>query len=79
MTLSTDRGALQYGGNFPTSQIVKLVHRHAHHADPTLLHLVRRADRSRYEDPETDLLTAEEFALFKHIHDAHERLTRRVT
>ncbi len=75
---SSTSAEVEYGGYFPTDQIVKLVHRHAQHADPTLLQLVRRADRSRYGDQEINLLTDEEYALFEHIQEAHERLSRRV-
>jgi hypothetical protein len=75
---SSTSAEVEYGGGIPMSQIVKLVHRHAHHADPTLLQLVRLADRSRYEDQRTDLLTDEEYALFEHIHNEHERFSRRV-
>ena len=48
-------------------------------AGPVLLNLVRRADRSRYEDSlNSGLLTDEEYALFEHIHAEHQWLAKRL-
>ena len=75
---SSTSAEIEYGGGFPMGDILKLVRQRATAADPTLLQLVRRADRSRHEDPATCLLTDEELALFEHIHCQHERLMRQV-
>ena len=75
---SSTSAEVEYGGGFPMGDILKLVQQRATDADPRLLQLVRRADRSRYEDPATCLLTDEELALFEYIHGEHERLTRQV-
>ena len=75
---SSTSAEVEYGGEFPTDQILKLVLSNAKDADPALLNLFRRADRSRYQEPKRSLLTDEEYALFQHIHVEHERLLRRV-
>jgi hypothetical protein len=69
---------VEFGGDFPLSQIVKLVKKEAAHADAELFRLVSRADRSRYEEPDPALLTDEELSLFEHINVEHRRLLARV-
>jgi hypothetical protein len=68
---------VEFGGDFPLSQIIDLVRREAVHADADLFRLVNRADRSRYEEPDRALMTDEEFALFEHIDAEHRRLSTR--
>jgi hypothetical protein len=75
--LSSTSGEIEFGGGFPLAEIIKLVRRHAEHADAELLNLIARADRSRYEEPGGDLLTDAELALFEYIERRHERLSRR--
>lgn len=70
---------VEFGGDFPLSQITGLVKKEAAHADAELFHLVNRADRSRYEEPDRALLTDEEFSLFQHINVEHRRLSARVS
>ena len=69
---------VEFGGEFPLMEIVELTRLHAEHADTALLTLVRRADRSRYEDRGSDFLTDAEFALFQHINAEHDRLSCKV-
>lgn len=74
---SSTSAEVEYGGEFPLSEIHSLVAAKPAIAGPELLNLVRRADRSQYEDgPRSGLLTDEEFALFEHVHREHDRLTR---
>ncbi len=68
---------VEFGGDFPLSQIVELVKKEAEHADTELLSYVRRADRSRYEDASCPSMTDEEFELFEHISNEHDRLRAR--
>lgn len=69
---------VEFGGDFPLKEILQLTRQHSEHADDDLLDLVRRADRSRYEDGDSARLTDEEVALFGHIWEQHQRLTKRV-
>jgi hypothetical protein len=69
---------VEFGGEFPLMEIVELTRLHAEHADTALLTLVRRANRSRYEDRGSDFLTDAEFALFQHINAEHDRLSCKV-
>jgi branched-subunit amino acid transport protein len=69
---------VEFGGDFPLKEILKLTREHSEHADDDLLDLVRRADRSRYEDGDSARLTEEEVALFGHIWEQHKRLTKKV-
>ena len=76
-----DRGVLtsaevEYGGEFPLHEIKGIALANLEQADERLLSLIRRADRSRYEEPGQSVLTDEEFALFNHIHAEHKRLSR---
>jgi hypothetical protein len=68
---------IEYGGGFPLTEITKLACRHPEHADNELLNLINGADRSRYEEAGSDLLTEAEYALFEYIETAHSRLSRR--
>jgi hypothetical protein len=69
---------IEFGGDFPISQIIELVKKKAAHADAELFDLVNQADRSRYEEPDRALLTDEEFSLFQHINMKHRHLSARV-
>jgi hypothetical protein len=69
---------VEFGGDFPLREILQLTRQHSEHADDDLLNLVRRADRSRYEDSNSAFLTDEEVALFGHIWEQHKRLTKRI-
>ncbi|WOS67075.1 MULTISPECIES: hypothetical protein [Sinorhizobium] len=66
---------VEFGGDFPLSQILDLVRDNSSHASFELIRLVNRADRSRYEEPDFSLLTDEELALFTHIDSEHRRLS----
>lgn len=68
---------IQFGGDFPLSQIIDMVKRKPGHADPELLRLINHADRSRYEESDRGLLTSEEYALFEYIDREHHRLSQR--
>lgn len=70
-------GEIEYGGDFPLSQIIKIVKREAALADERLLGLVNRAGRSHYEQPGSALLTDEELALYHHIENEDHRLAVR--
>jgi hypothetical protein len=69
---------IEYGGDFPISEIIKLVRKKAAHADAELFDLVNQADRSRYEEPDRAFLTDEEFSLLRHIDGKHRHLSARV-
>jgi hypothetical protein len=70
---------VEYGGDFPIDKILAITIQHGNDADADLLNLVRRADRSRYEDPHgMGLMTDSQLALFEHIHGQHDRLTHRL-
>lgn len=68
-------GEVEFGGDFPLSEIVHLVRDNSNHASSELIRLVNRADRSRYEGPDFSLLTDEELTLFTHIESEHHRLS----
>jgi hypothetical protein len=68
---------VEFGGGFPLTEIVTLTRRQAKHADAKLLNLVAWADRSRYEEGTSGLLTDAELELFDHIQDEHQRLSRK--
>jgi len=69
---------IEYGGDFPLTQILALTRCCQQHVDTRLLNLVRWADRSRYENFGAGL-TDEELALFEYIHSEHERLSRKLS
>jgi hypothetical protein len=58
---------VEFGGDFPLSQITEIVKKEAAHTDAELFRLVSRADRSLYEEPDRALLTDNESSLFQHI------------
>jgi hypothetical protein len=68
---------IEFGGEFPLSQIIDLVKVQAEHVDTKLFDLVAWAHRSRYEEPDRGLLTEAEFALYEHIHGEHRQLAKR--
>jgi hypothetical protein len=49
--------------------------REAIYADPELLDLINRADRSHSEEHDHSSMTDQEFALFQHIDGEHRRLS----
>ncbi|MBA4092221.1 MAG: hypothetical protein C0494_16750 [Sphingobium sp.] len=67
---------MEYGSSFPLDQIKALVRFSPDCADGTLTSLVRRADRSRFEDqPQNFEVTKDEYALAEHIFAEHKRLS----
>lgn len=66
---------VEFGGDFPLSEIVSLVRENSIHASRELNLLVRRANRSRYEEPGLSLLTDEEVHLFQHIDRKYRQLS----
>jgi hypothetical protein len=66
---------IEFGGDFPLSDIVRTVRDNSQHASVELIRLVNRADRSRYEEPDSSLLTDAEYALFSYIDAQHRRLS----
>ena len=74
---SSSSAGIEFGGVFPLDDITRLVRKHAEHADNELFRLINRADRSRYEEAGTDLLTSAEYALFEYIESEHTRLSRK--
>jgi hypothetical protein len=74
---SSTSAEIEFRGNFPMAEILKLVRTYSNYADVELLELVRRADRSLCEEADSSLLTDEELTLFQHILGEHERLSRR--
>lgn len=75
---SSTGAEIEFGGDFPAADIRKIVQKNYRYARLELLELVRRADRSRYENAGSSLLTNEELSLFEHIHREHERLSRKL-
>jgi hypothetical protein len=69
---------VEYGGDFPLAQIIRLTSTKVRYAEPKLQDLINRADRSQYEDYDHALMTDEEYALFEHIDGEHRRLSARV-
>ena len=70
---------VEFGGDFPLEAIHSRVVANPALSGPILLDLVRRADRSRYEENcSAGMLTDDEYALFEHIHAEHQRLARRL-
>lgn len=67
---------MEYGGAFPLEEIKSILRATADCADAELINLIRRADRSRYEDqPDGTEVTDDEYALAEHIFAEHDRLT----
>ena len=69
---------IEFGGVFPFNEIKQIIQSNVAYADEELLNLLRRAERSRYENPSANhySLTDEEFALFCHIADTYSKLNR---
>lgn len=68
---------MEYGGSFPLAEIKSIARAGQQHADLELLNLIRRADRSHYEEqPERGDVTDDEYALAVHIYAMHERLSK---
>lgn len=68
---------MEFGGSFPLDEIKEIAFAGQEHADGDLLNLIRRADRSRYEElPSDGAVTKAEFALAEHIFREHESLER---
>ncbi|MCC3246414.1 hypothetical protein LG047_13990 [Methylocystis sp. WRRC1] len=75
---SSTSAEMDFGGEFPLGEICELAKSCSAYADTELLELIRRADRASCEcAADTNLLTDEELALFEHIIEEHERLSRR--
>lgn len=68
---------VEFGGDFPLARILEIVRANANYADTELLTLVARADRARYEEAGSALLTDAELRLYFHIEDEYERLKRK--
>ena len=69
---------IEYGGSFPLGQIHRIVKGSEMYCDENLLHLIARADRSRYEDMAGDGdVTSDELALFQHIAKQHHTLSKK--
>ncbi|UWM78897.1 hypothetical protein N1937_29450 (plasmid) [Rhizobium sp. WSM4643] len=68
---------MDYYCDYPMKQIVEIVEANGLHVTTELMLLVARADRSRHDDPGQAGITDEEIALFNHISDRHEYLSRR--
>ncbi len=69
---------MEFGGEFPLSQVIELVIDQPEHVDTKLFALVAWAPRSRDEEPDRGILTEAELALFEHIHREHPRLAKQV-
>ncbi len=71
---------IEFGGSFPLDAILALLHGNEQYADERLLNLIRRADRSRYDErsqDDTGSLTEDELALFHHIARESARLGKK--
>jgi len=81
--ITREAAEIEFGGQFPYGQIQDLVHTNLSVADQTLMCLVRAVDRANYEDQhavverEGNVLSDEEFQLFKHIADQYGSLNAR--
>ncbi len=72
-----ETGEVEYGGSFPLSNITNIVEKNNQYADSELMLFVARANRSQYEDYESNgLLTRAELKLFYHIADRYRDLSR---
>ena len=71
-------GEVEYGSSFPLSRITKHLNGREQFADQPLIGLVARANRAQYEDqPGDNELTSADLALFDHVCQQHEALSRR--
>lgn len=69
---------IEFGRDFPLSDIKALVQAEAAIVDQRLRNLVRQADYSSYEPPTSGVLSAEEQALFVYIQEQCGGLERRI-
>lgn len=68
-------GEVEYGGNFPHSEIAKCLHNKEKYADHTLLNLIARSNRSQYEEILDECqLTEADIRLFHHICSEYAKL-----
>lgn len=70
---------IEFGGNFPTSDIMKIIKDNPEFGDAKLLNLIQSAERSRYEsyEQENQLLTSQEFKLTRYINNNYEKLNKK--
>lgn len=69
---------VEFGDSFPLSEIQRLVKGNEMYCDETLMNLIARADRSRYEDyPVRGGITVAELSLHEHIVRRHRALSKR--
>lgn len=67
---------MEYGGAFPLEEVKSIMRGATDCADAELINLIRRADRSHYEDqPDDGEVTEDEYALAEHSFAEHDRLT----
>jgi hypothetical protein len=70
---------VEFGRSFPLALIHGVVEKNLSIADPKLLELLRKADRSTYHrDQDASILTDEELALFDYVSDRHNQLVKQV-
>lgn len=75
---SEPAGEVEYGGSFPLDQMQRIIKGHEMYCDETLLNLIARADRSRYEDVAGGSeVTSAELALYEHIVKRHRALGKK--
>ena len=66
---------MDFGGSFPLDEVKDIAFAGQEHADADLINLIRRADRSRYEElPSNGMITKDEYALAEHIFTQHDSL-----
>lgn len=69
---------VEYGDDFPLFKISKLAVEEIQYADEGLLNAIKRAKRSRYEEPsDGSLLTEAEYELSVRIYEQYRRLSRK--
>jgi len=75
---------IEFGGSYPFKEIKNIILGKEKYADNELLNLIRRVDRSYYENVPPDhgkydenTLTDEEFKLFEHISKEHYKLKKK--
>jgi hypothetical protein len=68
----------EYGHIFPMKEILQILEGNEAYADERLLDLITQVERSKYDENvqeiDEQILTDEEFALYRHIVQTHERL-----
>ncbi|MBW4583101.1 MAG: hypothetical protein KME42_26330 [Tildeniella nuda ZEHNDER 1965/U140] len=73
-------GEVEFGSDFPLDKINDLIRGNEQFADATLLHLIASANRAQYEEaPSASELTSADLALFDHICEQHQKLSRKFT